>query len=146
MIEQMPTMEYIKFTYWDTYDLEDVLYQTGFKNEIYFPVLLNLPEDVLEKDGDYRGTLFVSRREVLKEIYSISCSVPQYVLEALYFAQLHDNIWITFENGISKQVYDFAVGREIEGGGGIARVTLTFRTNSIEKTNCRSNMSIVTMT
>ena len=137
-------MEWIKITYYDSYDLEDVLYQTGFKNEIYLPVLLDLPEDVLERDGDYRGTLFVSRRDVLKEVYSINCSVPRYVLEAFYFAQIHDNIWVTFQNGVTKRVYDFAVAREVSGGGGIAKINLTFRTNSIEKTNCRTNMTIVT--
>jgi len=139
-----PAVDTIKLQWWNTVDIGQILYNvsvaTQFKNELWIPKTVYLPVDEFEEEGDYRGDLFIPKKQILRERMQVVFSAPDWVVRAMNYIRLHDNIYVTLQNGGSSRVYDPIV--EIaEEAQGIAKITFSFRINTVTKTGCTENMT-----
>jgi len=139
---------YLTFLWYNTYDLGDVFFnsktapesEAQIKFTIRIDTNIDLPENEIEEEGDYRGTLFITTYSVLKEIYSIELRALSYVIAAFTRAQQYDNLVVTLPNGESFTVYDLTID-PVKETDGIAITKIGFRINSVEKILCDTNMT-----
>ena len=121
----------IKIEYWNSYDIADVRYEDGYKNRLWLDVDVKKPLYPIDRESYENGAgeeMNVFIRWSKQYSFEIYCLEP--LVDALTLITLHDNVWITFDNGYSSKVKDFIAQpawQEIEN---VALVTVTFITKS----------------
>lgn len=122
----------IKIEYWNSYDILGVQYEnTGFRNRFWLDVDVKKPEYVIEREADENssGDLVNTFLKWTKQYqFDIFCLEP--LADALTTIFMHDQVWVTLDNGYSGKVKDFvanAVWTEIDN---LCKVSVTFTTNS----------------
>ena len=139
-----PAVETTKIQWYNAVDVGEILYNvqvaTIFKNELWINKTIYLPVDEFEEEGEYRGDNFIPKKQILRERSQLIFSAPDWIVRAMNYIRLHDNIYITLPNGETSRVYDpvVEVAEEVEG---LARITFSFRTNTVTKTGCTANMT-----
>lgn len=92
---------YIKLEWWNSCNLGNILYTTGFKNKLFLDTEIGEPEYLNVEDGHDDGNgVFVKEFESLVKNYKFKVVVPEDIVDALQAMRLHDNINITFTNGL----------------------------------------------
>jgi len=121
----------IKIEYWNSYDILDVHYEGGYRNRFWLDVDVMKPAYIIDRDaienskGETINT-FIKWSKQYK--FDVFCLEP--LADALTTITLHDQVWVTLENGYSAKVKDFiadAVWTEINN---LAKVTVSFVVNS----------------
>lgn len=92
---------YIKLEWWNECDLGNIYYSGGFKNKVYFETEIGKPDYVIEQEtkNNQQGVDIILS-SVRKKIYQFEVYVPEYMVDALVDMALHDNIHITYTNGL----------------------------------------------
>ena len=134
---------YLKIEWWNSSDLGDVLYQTGYKNKIYLDVEVERPDYNVTIESDVNG----DNREIPKfkkweKVYKIpDMHMQEDLLDAFSFMQLHDNIEVTLQTGETITVDQLRVEHEWEEVGCLAKVTISFTEDYTITTACASNIN-----
>ena len=121
----------IKIEYWNSYDILGVHYESGYKNRFWLDVEVKKPQYVVDREA-FENSLGESVNTFLKWSkqyqFDVFCLEP--LADALTTITLHDNVWVTLDNGYSAKVKDFianAVWSEVDN---VCKVTVTMITNS----------------
>lgn len=92
---------YLKFEYWNTCDLGNIYYAGGYRNVFYYETEIGKPDYVVQQDTEENGDgVDVITSQVRKKIYQVEIVAPEYVVDALVDMALHDNIVLTYTNGL----------------------------------------------
>lgn len=121
----------IKIEYWNSYDIMGVYYGGGYKNRFWLDVDVKKPVYAVEREA-YDNSLGESINTFLKwskqYTFEVFCLEP--LADALTTITLHDNVWITLDNGYSAQCKDFLTDVTWTEIDNLAKVVVTFITNS----------------
>lgn len=92
---------YLKLEWWNSCDLGEIYYTGGYRNRAYFETEVGKPDYQLEQETEPNGEgVDVILSQVRKKIYQFEVYVPEYMVDALVDMALHDNIRITYTNGL----------------------------------------------
>lgn len=92
---------YIKLEWWNSCNLGEIYYTGGFKNKLFLETEIGEPEYLHEETGHEDGNgVFVKELESLVKNYRFKVVVPEDIVDALEAMALHDNITITYTNGL----------------------------------------------
>lgn len=121
----------IKIEYYNSYNILDVHYESGYKNWFWLKADVKKPKYVVSRDAYENSngesiTTFV--RWEKQYSFEFFCLEP--LADAMTTITMHDNVWITFENGYSARVKDFFVAVDWQSIDNIAKVNVTFVTKS----------------
>ena len=98
--------------------------------------------DIIEEgENDGEGN-FIKMFERQSKIYVMDILVNEFQLDAFYTIPQHDRKMLHLKNGESEEVKDVALKHEFVSAG-IAKLTMTFRTRYVIKTNCCVNQNLV---
>ncbi len=132
---------YLKIEYWNTTDLGDVLYQTGYKNRLYLDVEVERPDYNTTIESDLNGdNQELPRFKKWEKVYKFRAWMQEDLLDAFTFMQLHDSIEITLQTGDTIYVDQLRVEYEWEEAGCLADVTVSFTEDYVVAGNCNENM------
>ena len=145
----MPTKNVrIAVTWGNDCDIGDTLYQTGFKNIIYFDSIIGLPQTKTITEGNQNGDqkLIPSFQKRSKQ-YEFQVWVPEFVVDALADIRLHKNIKIRQWNpDIEYQITDptsFNISGNYEFVGCHALITVSFEADEVVvKSGCCDDVGL----
>lgn len=121
----------VKIEYWNSYDIIDTYYEGGYKNRLWLDVDVKKPLYPTDRDsyengfGEQMNTFIRWSKQYSFQIY---CLEP--LVDALTLITLHDNVWVTLDNGYSAKVKDFIATPTWQSIDNVALVEVTFITNS----------------
>lgn len=121
----------VKIEYWNSYDILDVYYEGGYRNRFWLDVDVMKPEYVVERDAFENGIgeqINTSIKWSKRYSFDVYCTEP--LVDALTTITMHDNVWITLDNGYSAECKDFACDVAWQEIDNVARVTVTFVTKT----------------
>lgn len=133
----------ITLEFWNTCDLNDILYQMGFRQKRFYQnTVLSEPKHEYEEDGVKNGDKeFFPLHQTLRKRYHFDVVVPEYELDALTMLPMHEKVRLTDELGNVSFIKDIEVTPE-EWRGRWCRVRIWFSTHSYSKTPKCRNMQI----
>ena len=129
----------IQYTFWNTCDIGDILFSTGFKPTFYLNQEMGYPQYPVikeqEKDGDQNEIDLWSK---LQKRYSLTILCDEPTLDGLTISQICDNVWITnpvteMQYKIKDIVFDDVAWNEEDG---LATVKISFAVSEFIKSNC----------
>jgi hypothetical protein len=134
--------KYLKFTYWNTCDLGNVIYTNSFQHWFFLDALVTEPEELkfeeIEKDGNEKDIKTFIR--TVKRYKIVTPQIPEYMVDAINRMVLHDNIELTFLNGetLTLTKDQISVSTEyVDGSTCFALVTIQFDVDeTVLKTAC----------
>jgi len=121
----------IKIEYYNSYDILDIHYEGGYKNWFWLNVDVKKPNYVITRDavensnGESVNTFLKWEKQYS---FVVFCLEP--LADALTTITMHDNVWITFDNGYTAKAKDFLVDLDWQSIDNVAKVTVTFVTKS----------------
>jgi hypothetical protein len=125
-------------------DFGDVLYQTGFRNQLYLDVDVANPtypiEEEAQPDGDQMPHPIWQKWQ---KQYRFETLVPEYLLDALTMIPMHDSINIYLKSGEYGKVKEISISEPEWGDGHLAKVIIEFSFDSIIKVACCDNYPLV---
>lgn len=135
-------MGIIKLEWGNSCDIGDTMYQTGFKNVLYFDTIIGLPQTKTLTEGTQNGEgKLIPSFQRRAKAYEFQVFVPEYVIDALGDVRLHDNIRITqMDPYLIYEVTDrtsFVVSSSFEFVGCNAHAVVSFEASEVViKTGC----------
>jgi len=109
----------------------DIHYESGYRNRFWLNVDVMKPTYTIDRDA-YENSLGESINTFIKwskqYTFDIYCLEP--LADALTSITLHDQVWITLPNGYSAQCKDFLANVTWTEINNLAKVTVTFITNT----------------
>lgn len=91
----------IKLTYKNSCDLGGIYYGGGFENILFVDSVVCKPDYEKIEDGyNNDNQVFIKEYEALKKIYKFEIIAPEYMANALEFMSMHDDIRISWTNGL----------------------------------------------
>lgn len=102
---------YIKIEWGNSCNLGNIYYGGGFINKLFLDAEIGKPEYIVEEEGFDNGQAVKKKTfEKFQKKYVLQVVVPEYVADALQLMPLHDNIRISYTNGLySGQVRNLEV-------------------------------------
>ena len=117
----------IKIEYWNSYDIMDIHYEGSFRNRFWldaevqkptYPVLREQKED---GNGDSHNQFLKWEKQYSFEFYCLENSA-----DFLSTITLHDNVWVTFDNGFSGKCKDFNFDIDWTNINNLGKATISF--------------------
>jgi len=119
----------IKIRYSSSKDLTaGICYADGLIVEFYLDVDVGKPKYIYSEDGDedLSGDFIRSFARIEKQ-YTIETYLQEYMVDAVFALQLHDNVEVLLSNGTNLIVDEFRVSDpEWDEAEGLAKVVMTF--------------------
>jgi len=104
--------DYINIQFWNSCDA-DIYYLGGFKQSLYLDTDFIAPEWELDEEGQEDGDKeFVRTFGKVKKTYNCEFIAPEFLVQALTFMQIHDNIYVTLKTGETAKVIDMKIDKE----------------------------------
>jgi hypothetical protein len=132
------TLDYIRLEWTNSCDIDDILYQTGYTNQLYLQVDVGKPIYRLTEEGDENGNKeFIKSFQKWEKVYNIDLRVPEFMLESLTMIPLHDHVTLFLQNGQNAVIKDVVISEPVwETEGCFATVNMEFLIDSVIKTAC----------
>lgn len=142
---QAQQLQHIRLEWSNTCDIDNILYQTGFVNQIYLWADVGKPTYKLTEEGSNNGDEdFIRNFQKWEKMYKLELKVPEFILETLSMIPLHDQITIFLQNGTNARIKELTIGEPSwETEGCFASVIIEFMIDSIVKTKCCSNQLLI---
>lgn len=117
----------IKIEYWNSYDILDIHYSGSYRNSFYLNVDLVTPQYPIFREA-IEDTYGEQQNQFMRweKQYSFVYHCTENIVDMLSTITLHDNIWITLDNGYSGKVKDFNIDPAWTAIQSVAKVTCTF--------------------
>ena len=138
-------MNLLKISWWNDYDLGDILYQDGFRNVIYLDVEVEKPEYNTTIESDLNGdNVEISKFRKWEKVYKFEFWGQEDLVDAFTLMQIHDNIEVTLQSGDVIQVLKNSLKAEPawEQIGCLAKISVSFAEDYIVAGNCNENMNV----
>ncbi len=101
IIPDAELINYIKLEWWNGCDISPILYSTGFKNKIYLDTYTEvIPAEITEEGEENGNEVFLPTFQRVLQKHKIEFFGPDYLLDSIVLASIHDNIWITEGNDV----------------------------------------------
>lgn len=127
---------YMLIEWWDSEDFEfdggRVVYG-GFINKLYVKSELGKPEYTYEEEGEERDGLFYPSKQLSTKTYRFSFLASEAVCDALRFARLSENVYVTDSFGNRYRADSFLMTPDWQEQGDLANVVVEFTSGSIVK-------------
>jgi len=117
----------VKIEYWNGYDILDMHYEGSYRNRFWLNVDIIKPEYPVTREqnedsqGDAHNLWLKWEKQYSFEIYTL-----EHVVDMLSMITMHDNVWITLENGYSGKVKDFVIDPAWSNIPSVAKVKCSF--------------------
>lgn len=135
---------YMKIEFWNGCDISPIMYAKGFKQIIYIDSFVHTSEPEIEQDGERDGDdqiIPTFQKMVVK--YRFSTMVPDYMKIALTSMQMHDEVYLTTENGTrTGKIERLTTSSTIETSGAYSTVDVVMEQAIITRTACCENMEV----
>ena len=121
----------IKIEYWNSYDIIDCHYEGSYRNRFWLNVDLVTPQYPIIREGNEDGFGELQNQFLRWEkqyTFIVHCLEP--TVDMLSTITLHDNVWITLDNGYSGKIKDFNIDPAWTSIINVAKVTCTFTVKS----------------
>lgn len=126
--------------WWDNQDFEmdagRILYNLPgggtYKNRLYLASDIAKPEYTFDEEGETRDGYFFPTKMISEKRYRFSFWAPEYLLDALRFVRMADNIRITHK-GHEFAPDTFLITPEWQAEGDLAAVDAEFETDTVAK-------------
>jgi hypothetical protein len=138
-------MNYLCISWWNDYDLGDILYQDGYKNKIFLDVEVEKPEYNTVIESDLNGdSVEITKFRKSEKVYKFECWMQEDLVDAFALMQIHDNIEVTLQSGDVIQVQKHGLRAEPswEEIGCLAKVNVSFTENYVIAGNCDENKDL----
>lgn len=137
----------ISLAYWNECDLGNIIYQTGYKNLVYFPspkIDLSMPSYEITKDTEMRdGERLVYKTTMLKT-HNLVFLAPEYMADAMSILDQHDNIWMRLSCCDYQQVQVGQIDVKIERFNScFFKITLSFVIDPMIKGSCCNDFTLL---
>lgn len=127
---------YMLIEWWDGHNFDfdggRIVYD-NFKNKLYVKSELGKPEYTYEEEGEERDGIFYPSKQLSTKTYRFSFLASEAVCDALRFARLSENIYITDSFGNRYRADSFLMTPEWQEQGDLASVVVEFTSESIVK-------------
>lgn len=127
---------YMLIEWWDKEDFDfdggRIVYG-GFVNKLYVKSELGKPEYTYEEEGEERDGLFYPSKQLSTKTYRFSFLASEAVCDALRFARLSENVYITDSFGNRHRADSFLMTPEWQEQGDLANIVVEFTSASIAK-------------
>jgi hypothetical protein len=137
---------YIKLEWRNSCDIGRIYYQAGFSQHIFLDAGVGAPaynQNFEEAGEDGNGVVILDYMK-LEKVYKIQCYVPEYLLDALQLLSMHDDIMLSYTNGLfSSAIRNVVVDSEWaeESNQCMALATISFQMNDqVVKNSCCNNL------
>ncbi len=132
---------YIKLTWKNSCDLGNIYYSGGFENKLFLDADIGAPDYNETEEGEENDAgIFVKTLEKLQKVNKFQCYAPEYLVDSLKLLPLHDDVRISFTNGLySSQIRNIKVEVEWEDISNqcMALVTVLFeQDDQVVKDSC----------
>lgn len=132
---------YIKLTWTNSCDLGKIYYAGGFTNKLFLDADIVAPDYNETEEGIENGSgVFIKTLEKLQKVNKFQCEAPEYLVDALKLLPFHDDVTISFTNGLySSAIRNIKVDVEWleESNKCTALVTVSFQQDDqVVKDNC----------
>jgi len=135
--------KFIKLEWWNTCDIDNILYQTGYKQHLYLDCDLGSPEYKLKQEFNTNGDeTNLPKFQRWDKIYKFYFYAPEYIADCLSLLPLHDNVWIYTQNEEICKCEDVIVEVAWEEPC-FAKISIQFSQDYIIKTNCCRNIGAI---
>jgi len=133
----------IQLEYGHTCDINNIVYQYGFKNKVIFAEKVDLVKPTYEtvKTGESREGFFFVNNVVDKKTYKMTFYAPEYVGDFMSTLAMHDTITLTDKNGDSVSIDEVNV-TITPTSNCFFRVDCEFITDPINSSNCCNNLTL----
>jgi len=138
-------MNYLTITWWNDYDLGEILYQDGYKNVIHLDVEVDKPEYNVTLESDLNGdNVEITKFRKWEKVYKFELWAQEDLVDAFSLMQIHDNITVTLQSGDVIQVakHGMRVETAWEEIGCLCKLTVSFAENYIVAGSCTENMDL----
>lgn len=137
----------ISLAYWNECDLGNIIYQTGYKNLVYFQspkIDLSMPSYEITKDTEMRdGERLVYKTTMLKT-HNLVFLAPEYMADAMSILDQHDNIWMQLSCCDYQQVQVGQIDIKIERFNScFFKITLSFVIDPMIKGSCCNDFTLL---
>lgn len=138
--------KYIKIEFWNEGDISPLMYKaSGWKQVVYIDSFVHVMEPEIEEDGERDGTdqlIPTFQRMTVK--YRFSVMVPDYMKVALTSLQMHDNVYLTTDNGNrSGKIERMTTTATVENSGAYSTVDVILEQLLLLKQSCSDEMVVV---
>jgi len=139
------TKDLILIEWGNTCDIDNILYQKGFLQQLYLETDIGKPlyeiDEVGSTDGDNN---FKRTWQKWEKKYKFQVLVPEFIIEALSMIKMHDYISIFLPNSQSVRVKDFEIENITwQEEGCMALVGCEFTTDYILNSGCCTNINLM---
>ena len=120
----------IKIEYWNSYDIMGIHYGS-YRNRFWLDAVVSKPtypvtrEQTELSDGDAVNNWLKWEKQ-----YSIEFHCLEHMADFLSTITLHNEVWVTFDNGYSGRVKDFNFDIAWTAISNVGKATITFITDS----------------
>ncbi len=145
-VQEFRTFEFcddITVTWWNECDFEDIIYQLGYRNRLYFDEVLAAPREEITKDQDERLGENFELSIILKKFYQLRDHVPEYIYNMMIRWPLYDNVYITLPSGESAKMEDINITSEWQDKNCYNHITVEFTQGPLVKGQCCENFNIM---
>lgn len=121
----------IKIEYKNSYDILDIHYSGSYVNRLWLDVEVKKPSYVINREGEENSlgeTITNYLRWEKQYTFELFCTEP--LADAISTITMHDSVWVTLSNGYSGKVKDFVSDISWTDIDGLAKVVVSFVTNS----------------
>lgn len=134
----------LELNWWNDCDLAEVLYQTGFRNRLYFPKKISLlsPTYNTEKEIDQVDGVDMISKVVTNKVYTFSFLAPQYMADAMVFMQMHTDIYLTTKTGETIRAQNVNVTPDYYNSC-YYRIKIEFVAESVVSSSCCNNYTLM---
>jgi len=130
--------DYINISYFNSCDAE-IYYLGGFKQSLYLDTDFIAPEWGLDEEGQEDGDKeFIRTFAKVKKTYNCEFIAPEYLVQALAFMQIHDNIFVTLKTGETAKVIDMKIDKESIFSDCYSRIKLSLSIDFTRSTCCNN--------
>ena len=132
---------YLKIEWWDEQDLVmrdgrivyEVTSAIKYHNVVFLDTQLGMPEYEFEEEGETRDGLYFPEKMISEKTYKFAFLAPEYLLDAMRFIRMSDNIKITDRNGVQYNADTFLLTPKWQAPGMLAGVDGEFQTAAVAK-------------
>lgn len=117
----------VKIEYWNSYDILDIHYEGSFRPFFWLDVDVQKPtypvtrEQFEDAAGDQHNTWLKWEKQYTFDFYCL-----EHMADFLSTITLHDNVWVTFDNGYSGKCKDFNFDIAWTNINNLGKATITF--------------------
>lgn len=129
---------YTRIEWWDE---EDFIFDDGrivyrqplFRNLVYLPAEIGMPEYTFNEDGEERDGFFFPQKQISEKTYRCTFLAPEYLCDVMRTIRMADHVVVTDRHGREYVCDTFLITPKWQQQGYLASVEAEFQTDTVMK-------------